>query len=465
MHKSNKLAHANLIQLGLDIIFLAMSFLLAYLFADKMSGMNNIKDYCWILILFIPFWISIMAQNGMYDQTTFYYLDRVLRNVVLASTLSGLGLATMFFFIKENGTSRLFIGMFFVLCIIIMFTQRILFGKILRRNIARNNAPQVIVVCSRETFMPFIKFLGKTQIRYNIVGIVQVGDGAAITDVLRLGRLENLGQILKTRVVDEVIFTIPASFTGDWYKYVRICEQMGITTQVILNMKDLQHYRIHVSMLGTLPVLTFHTVTLNPVQKTVKRLVDICGALVGIIITLLLSIFIVPAIKLDSPGPVLFVQKRVGRNGRFFNIYKFRTMQVDAEAKKHQYESLNEHKNSFMFKITDDPRVTKIGAILRKTSLDELPQFFNVLEGEMSLVGTRPPTLEEYKQYDYEHMRRLSIKPGITGMWQVNGRSSINDFDMVVAMDTQYIDNWSFWVDIDILLKTVVKVVRMTSAY
>jgi lipopolysaccharide/colanic/teichoic acid biosynthesis glycosyltransferase len=178
-----------------------------------------------------------------------------------------------------------------------------------------------------------------------------------------------------------------------------------------------------------------------------------------------MSIYIIPTIKMDSPGPVLFVQKRVGRYGRIFNIYKFRTMQVDAESKKLQYQSLNQHKSGLMFKIKDDPRITKIGAFLRKTSLDEFPQFFNVLKGDMSLVGTRPPTLDEYEQYDYEHMRRLSIKPGITGNWQINGRSSINDFDIVVAMDTQYIDNWSLWIDIDILCKTVIKVVRMNSAY
>ncbi|MDD2300894.1 MAG: sugar transferase, partial [Fermentimonas sp.] len=219
------------------------------------------------------------------------------------------------------------------------------------------------------------------------------------------------------------------------------------------------------SMLGTLPVLTFHTVSLNPIQQYSKRLLDIIGSLIGIFITMLISIFVIPVIKLDSPGPIIFKQKRVGRYGRIFDIYKFRTMSVDAESRKCDLECLNEHKNGLMFKIKDDPRTTKAGVFLRKTSLDEFPQFFNVLKGDMSLVGTRPPTIDEYELYDYEHMRRLSIKPGITGLWQVNGRSSIKDFDMVVALDTQYIDNWSIWMDFNIMFLTIVKVVGMNSAY
>ena len=171
------------------------------------------------------------------------------------------------------------------------------------------------------------------------------------------------------------------------------------------------------------------------------------------------------AIKLDSPGDVIFKQERVGLNGRHFYMFKFRSMCVDAEEKKKELMEQNEMESQFMFKMQNDPRITRIGGILRKTSIDELPQFFNVLRGEMSLVGTRPPTVDEVELYERGHWRRMSIKPGITGMWQVSGRSSVTDFDEIVEMDTQYIDRWNVLLDIQILLKTVWQVFRRKGAF
>lgn len=171
------------------------------------------------------------------------------------------------------------------------------------------------------------------------------------------------------------------------------------------------------------------------------------------------------AIKIDSKGPIFFKQVRVGMNGRKFKIFKFRTMCVDAEAKKKDLMQKNEMGNGLMFKIENDPRVTKVGGFLRKTSIDELPQFFNVLKGDMSLVGTRPPTVDEVSAYERSHWRRISIKPGITGMWQVSGRSDIKDFEEVVRLDTQYIDDWSVWLDIKILIRTVLLVFSHKGAY
>ena len=185
-----------------------------------------------------------------------------------------------------------------------------------------------------------------------------------------------------------------------------------------------------------------------------KRLLDIIGAIVGLIITAVVTIVIGPLIKLESPGPLFFSQKRVGRNGRIFKIYKFRSMYADAEKRKKELMEQNEM-NGLMFKMTDDPRITKIGKFIRKTSLDELPQFWNVLKGDMSLVGTRPPTVDEFQQYEWYHKRRLSMTPGLTGVWQVSGRSDITDFEEIVSMDVEYIKNWSFKRDIKIILKTI----------
>ena len=178
---------------------------------------------------------------------------------------------------------------------------------------------------------------------------------------------------------------------------------------------------------------------------------------------MILTIVLTPIIKLDSPGPVFFAQKRVGRNGRIFRMYKFRSMYIDAEERKKELMAQNEM-NGLMFKMEDDPRITKVGKFLRKTSLDEFPQFINILKGDMSLVGTRPPTLDEFEQYKTYHKKRLSFRPGLTGMWQVSGRSDITDFEEIVRLDVEYINNWSVSLDIKILIKTVLAVFAESGA-
>jgi exopolysaccharide biosynthesis polyprenyl glycosylphosphotransferase len=202
-------------------------------------------------------------------------------------------------------------------------------------------------------------------------------------------------------------------------------------------------------------MVVLHPVNLDPDQMLLKRLLDIVGGVVGLGLNLVLFPFLAPAIKLDSPGPIFFAQQRVGQNGRLFKLYKYRTMCRDAEAQKQALAAHNEH-NGAVFKMTNDPRVTRVGRWLRKTSLDEMPQFWNVIKGDMSLVGTRPPTPDEVSAYQLNHYRRLAVKPGITGLWQVSGRNRITDFDDIVALDVKYIDQWSLWLDIRIILKTLV---------
>ena len=192
-------------------------------------------------------------------------------------------------------------------------------------------------------------------------------------------------------------------------------------------------------------------------------MLDLVGALVGCVFLGILTVIVGPMIKLESPGPIFFAQKRVGRNGRIFKMYKFRSMYADAEERKKELMAQNEM-NGLMFKMENDPRITKTGAFLRKTSLDEFPQFINILKGDMSLVGTRPPTLDEFAQYSPYHKKRLSFRPGLTGMWQVSGRSDITDFEEIVKLDVEYIDNWSFWLDIKILLKTFLEVFTQKGA-
>lgn len=189
-------------------------------------------------------------------------------------------------------------------------------------------------------------------------------------------------------------------------------------------------------------------------QLFLKRCLDIIGAVVGLIITAVILPFVAAAIRLESPGPLFFRQDRVGENGRIFKCWKFRSMFVGAETRKHGLMAHNEMQGA-MFKMKDDPRVTRVGRFIRKTSIDELPQFWNVFKGEMSLVGTRPPTPDEVATYENWHRKRICIKPGITGLWQVSGRNQIQDFDEVVRLDIRYIEEWSLWLDIKILARTI----------
>jgi exopolysaccharide biosynthesis polyprenyl glycosylphosphotransferase len=210
--------------------------------------------------------------------------------------------------------------------------------------------------------------------------------------------------------------------------------------------------------------LTFYSKTLDAQQLFLKRIVDIFGSLVGFGFMLFLLPFVALGIKIESPGPIFYSQDRVGESGRTFRIWKFRTMFLDADLHKSRLAEQNDMSGA-MFKIKDDPRITCVGKILRMTSLDELPQFWNVLKGEMSLIGTRPPTPDEVEQYENWHRRRISIKPGITGLWQVSGRNKVENFDDVVKLDLQYIDSWSPGLDTRILLKTVWVVLARKGSY
>ena len=248
-------------------------------------------------------------------------------------------------------------------------------------------------------------------------------------------------------------------------KLVQRFEEMGITVDLNINLYelDVESGSKYLNRIGKYPTITFAQREIPLHMIVLKRLMDILGGIVGLLITAVVTIVLGPMIKLESPGPLFFSQKRVGRNGRIFKIYKFRSMYADAEERKKELMEQNEM-DGLMFKMTDDPRITKIGKFIRKTSLDELPQFWNVLKGDMSLVGTRPPTVDEFEQYEGYHKRRLSMTPGLTGVWQVSGRSDITNFEEIVSMDVEYIKNWSLKRDIEIILKTVQVVLHSDGA-
>lgn len=281
----------------------------------------------------------------------------------------------------------------------------------------------------------------------------------SIDGVPVVANLDNLMGWIRTASLDEVYINLPSGHEHEVAQYIEELEDMGIVVNInVPSLEKILHEskfnNINCEIKGDVPMAIFSPIVHNRTALIVKRLMDIAGGLVGSIISLPIILITAIPLLIESPGPLIFKQQRIGKNGRIFNIYKIRSMYVDAEERKKALMEQNKM-DGFMFKMDNDPRITKVGKFIRKTSIDELPQFWNVLKGDMSLVGTRPPTIDEFEQYESHHKRRLSLNPGITGLWQVSGRSDIQDFEEVVKLDCTYIDNWSLWLDIKILFKTV----------
>ena len=261
----------------------------------------------------------------------------------------------------------------------------------------------------------------------------------------------------KQNVVDEVYIMAARKDTD---KLSNMFLSMGITVHLTLDVFIRNMPNAHVDNVNGYTVLTAGIDTITIGQQLVKRAFDIVVGSIGLIFTGLLTLFIAPIIKKQSPGPVFFSQIRVGRNGRKFKMYKFRSMYMDAEERKKELMAQNEM-DGFMFKMENDPRITPIGRFIRKTSIDEFPQFLNILKGDMSLVGTRPPTVDEFEKYHAHHFSRLAMRPGLTGMWQTSGRSDITDFEEIVQLDNEYIRNFSLGLDVKIIFKTFFAVFAM----
>ena len=320
---------------------------------------------------------------------------------------------------------------------------------------------RILLVTTRARVERVLKQLSSYEYGY-VSAVCIVDDEHFESSNLTIVTLDNLVTYATRSVVDQVVINLPSEnfLIAD---FVSQFEMMGLPVAVnIAALEFVTNSEKAIQRFGNSSVVNFSTTFYRSSDVALKRMIDIIGSLFGLVICCIVSIFLVPLIKKDG-GPAIFAQDRVGRNGRIFKFYKFRSMRVDAEEIKKDLMSQNQMQGG-MFKIENDPRVTKIGYFIRKTSLDELPQFWNVLKGDMSLVGTRPPTLDEYMKYTPEQKRRLSFKPGITGLWQISGRSNITNFDDVVKLDVTYLDGWTIWKDIEILLKTIKVVVMKDGA-
>lgn len=450
----------NLILMCLDCCSIIVSLILAnYIRNGSMFMSDNARmNFGLLLAVSLITFLLLSLFNQLYrDIHTRGFLDESLEiigaNIVI---FTGTAFALYFAGILDAYARWMFIY-FFLLDCIGMFLLHILWKQYIPRLYkALGQTRRLLIVSESNLAKEILDSLEKKrEFHYDIIGVVLL-DG----DIIDYGynipictSYEKLVDFCQTASLDEILVAVKTNDIEIVEKLNDISD-MGITIHYYVPMLKLHGAKQkQLSKIGEYYAITYAERIIPFGQMLVKRVMDICGSIIGCLVLVILSFIITPMIKLESKGPVFFCQKRVGRNGRTFKMFKFRTMYLDAEERKKELLGQNEM-NGLMFKMENDPRVTRVGRFLRKTSLDEFPQFLNILKGDMSLVGTRPPTLDEFERYSPYHKKRLSFRPGLTGLWQVSGRSDVNDFEEIVRMDVEYIENWSVKLDIKILLKT-----------
>ena len=408
-------------------------------------------------------WLVIFALFGLYRlHSTRRGLNEFSR--LLAAVLVGsLVVVALIFFGDIDYFSRFVIlfGFFTSLILVTLVRTAVRFvqQRLFRYGIGVRRA---IIVGTGQPAQALAQALTGSNRGYVILGFVETAR-ANKRKLKVIGSLSGVATMLKRLRPDELIDADPKLPDQQKLELLALAEDSHIDFRFSSNLTELATSRVDVTAVAGIPLMTIKPTPLEGWGRIIKRIFDVIGSLIALPFVLILYPFIALAIKIDSRGPVIFTQKRVGREGKMFNYYKFRGMVNNAEKQLPKLKKYNEVSGP-VFKMKDDPRVTKVGRFIRRTSLDELPQVFNVLKGDMSLVGPRPPLPDEVKQYTREQRKRLTIKPGITGPWQVSGRSSIG-FDEWVRLDIYYIQNWSLLLDLTILLKTVAVVVTRKGAY
>lgn len=418
-----------------------------------------------IFSIFLLAWHISFALFGLYRSKRLSSAIHEVMDVLKATFAGGVILFLIGRILWLNMITLHFMALFLVASALTTLIFRLALRFLLRkiRSMGRNQRHLLIVGTNQRAVEYARKIESRPELGYRVDGFVENG-WSGNNDFYKSGysivaSFKTFSDFIRSHVVDEVMICLPMkSHYEQSLEIVKSCEAQGIIVRFLSDFFDLQLARSRAETLVGDSVITLKTGAINDSALMVKRGIDILFSSILLMVTSPLLAGIALLIKLTSPGPVFFVQKRVGLNKRNFKLYKFRTMVCDAEKLQKQLAHLNEVSGP-VFKIKNDPRITPIGKYLRKTSLDELPQLLNVLKGDMSLVGPRPPIPSEVVKYDLPYLRRLSTKPGITCLWQVSGRNSI-PFDKWMELDQQYIDQWSLWMDVKILAKTVVTVLR-----
>jgi exopolysaccharide biosynthesis polyprenyl glycosylphosphotransferase len=454
----------------LDLVILTGSFLLAYYLRCVRGSVDELEHYVWVLMFAVPIWFALCNHFRIYSSLRYRKYFNIIWAIFKVHVAGGLALSAIVFVLDPHHFSRFLLGLFLLISFLLMTVVKVLIKKLLvmlRRN--GYNFKNILVIGGGQDAMhlsELIKDHDEWGLKIKTVMLVPVdADGVpAMRSDVKFSTLDEIIEMCKSCMIDEVVITLDRNNHFNIEPLVDELQALGLTVRVVIDMLSIPGSKKEVSLFfNEIPMLSYSNFSLNSDQMLAKNFLDLFGGLVGIMLNLVMLPFLAMAIKLDSPGPIFFGQRRIGEHGREFTCWKYRTMHVDAEAQKQKLMAQNEMKGA-MFKIRNDPRVTRVGRFLRKSSLDEFPQFWNVLKGDMSLVGTRPPTPDEVATYQNWHRRRISIKPGITGLWQISGRNQVQDFDDVVRLDIRYIEEWSIWLDIRILLKTPLVMVMRKGA-
>ena len=469
--------HADFILL--DLICLQLAFVLGYALAGY--GWNPYKTLLYqnmavlievfdLVVLFATGTLKNVLKRGFYKD----FLVTVQHGVTLAA------LILLYLFMLQNGHlySRLALILNIVIYILLTYVVREVWKYVLHRQMVEgeNEKRSLLLVVSADVADAVVESMRENNYaRYRIAGLAVIDrdmTGQYVDDVKVVADQATAAEYVCREWIDEVLI-VTSGVVPYPKELIDQFTETGVTVHLKLaKVQSMPGKRQFVEKIGDYTVLTTSLNYASTRALFMKRLMDIAGGLVGCLITAILFIFVAPAIYIASPGPIFFTQERVGKNGKRFKMYKFRSMYMDAEARKAELMKDNKLGDAKMFKLDFDPRVignkvlpdgshkTGIGDFIRRTSIDEFPQFFNVLKGDMSIVGTRPPLISETNCYELHHKARLAIKPGITGMWQVSGRSDITDFEEVVRLDKEYIEDWNLGLDVKILLKTILVVLR-----
>lgn len=459
-----------------DILFINVAFLIAYwlrydlqLFRS-VDPANNVpyQVYLPMVALLTLVWVLASRREGAYDLRRGRPLFDDLYGLINATTTAIMLLVVLVFFYRRLFYSRIIFIYAGLLIILLVGLARIVRWLILSRlRQAGQGVDRVLIIGAGEIGRTVMRnMIAQPELGYRVVGFLDDDPVKSATDIgpiKALGPIENLPAVAKEYQIDQVIITLPWQYHRKVIRLVNEAEQTGIRARVVPDLFQLSLGGIDLEAINGIPLISIKQSALTGFNYTLKRAVDLFVSSLAIILLAPLWLLVAIAIRLDSSGPVLFRQERVGRYGKPFILYKFRSMYQDAEAQLAKLREKNEAAGP-LFKMRDDPRRTRVGRIIRRTSIDELPQLINVLRGEMSLVGPRPGLASEVAQYQDWHRKRLEVLPGITGLWQVSGRSNLT-FDEMVMLDIYYAENWSLSLDLRIMLRTIPQLLFGEGAY
>jgi lipopolysaccharide/colanic/teichoic acid biosynthesis glycosyltransferase len=428
----NNRTHINIVQIIADIICLAVTYALSMFLTDEIFRQVAFAEYLWIPVLFSMVYVFTMFTCEMYHRSTFTYQDRTLKYVMKSCLF-----AAVFCFVMIPFTTKdvftVNILLIYILAAIIIISMQYLIIQELRHAVRSRWKKRAVIVGLQENIQEYLYFINKTSFQVDVAGCITLDnpDGKS-----GLGKIEDMEDILKKNIVDEIIFAIPCSLMEDMRKYVLLCKNRGLTVRLAVDFFEGQNQSSSVYSVGTIPVFTYQNATLSDLQLFVKRLMDISGAILGLLYTAIVSVFIVPLIRIQVGGTVLIKKNYLSLNGRSFTLYCFNTGTENGK------------------------RECFTSRLLRKTGMCNLPMFWNVLKGEMSLVGSLPILAENGSNQEVN----ITLKPGLTGLWRFIDRSMLNDYGYLTELSNRYLYKWSFIRDIWLIFKTIVFILAIKTS-